>query len=148
MACHPCRYAGRRLDDGSGRAMLVRLIMKTLNRSHVVPRSICRLLRVLSRHESGGQPNWRSRKPDGRLPAPPHDETGHTWHHPDAILFSITRDGTAAHAPAGYLTDMPGFGDVLIGRRDLVCPGIHQVPLAETHYGPQAAEHRNQEKVK
>lgn len=60
-----------------------------------------------------GQPNWRSRKPDGRLPAPPHDETGHTWHHPDAILFSITRDGTAAHAPAGYLTDMPGFGDVL-----------------------------------
>ncbi len=60
-----------------------------------------------------GQPNWRKRKPDGRLPAPPHDVTGHTWHHPDAVLFSITRDGTAAHAPAGYLTDMPGFGDVL-----------------------------------
>lgn len=60
-----------------------------------------------------GQPNWRTRKPDGRLPAPPHNETGHTWHHPDAILFAITRDGTAAHAPAGYLTDMPGFGHVL-----------------------------------
>ena len=60
-----------------------------------------------------GHPEWQVRDAQGYLPAPPHDETGHTWHHPDAILFSITRDGTAAHAPAGYLTDMPGFGDVL-----------------------------------
>ena len=30
-----------------------------------------------------GQPNWRSRDPSGRLPAPPHDASGHTWHHPD-----------------------------------------------------------------
>src|SRR5690606_36629755 len=40
-----------------------------------------------------GQPNWRERREDGRLPAPPHDETGHTWHHPDAVLFDITRNG-------------------------------------------------------
>ena len=26
-----------------------------------------------------GQPNWRIRKPDGRMPAPPHDSSGHTW---------------------------------------------------------------------
>ncbi|MCY4361382.1 MAG: c-type cytochrome, partial [Gammaproteobacteria bacterium] len=25
-----------------------------------------------------GQPNWRSANDDGTLPAPPHDETGHT----------------------------------------------------------------------
>ena len=25
-----------------------------------------------------GQADWRSPGPDGRLPAPPHDETGHT----------------------------------------------------------------------
>lgn len=60
-----------------------------------------------------GQPDWRRRKPNGRLPAPPHDETGHTWHHPDQILFAITRDGFAAHAPEGYVTDMPGFDEVL-----------------------------------
>ena len=24
------------------------------------------------------QPNWRERGPDGRLPAPPHDASGHT----------------------------------------------------------------------
>src|SRR5689334_20690026 len=30
-----------------------------------------------------GQPNWRHRLPSGRMPAPPHDPTGHTWHHSD-----------------------------------------------------------------
>jgi mono/diheme cytochrome c family protein len=60
-----------------------------------------------------GEPNWRSRKPDGRLPAPPHDATGHTWHHPDEHLFKITRDGLAAFAPPGYETDMPAFAGTL-----------------------------------
>lgn len=61
-----------------------------------------------------GQPNWRTRKPDGRLPAPPHNETGHTWHHPDAHLFKITRNGLKPPlAPDGYESDMPAFVDVL-----------------------------------
>lgn len=60
-----------------------------------------------------GEPNWRERKPDGRLPAPPHDATGHTWHHPDAVLFETTKRGTAAVAPPGYESDMPGFADSL-----------------------------------
>ena len=59
-----------------------------------------------------GQPDWMKRKADGRLPAPPHDETGHTWHHSDTQLFTITRDGLAAIAP-GYESDMPAFRDVL-----------------------------------
>lgn len=57
-----------------------------------------------------GQPNWRSRLPNGRMPAPPHDETGHTWHHPDRMLFAITKQGLVPpYAPAGYESDMPGF---------------------------------------
>lgn len=60
-----------------------------------------------------GQPDWRVRLPNGRLPAPPHDEGGHTWHHPDNVLFEITRDGIAAHAPKGYESDMPAFGPKL-----------------------------------
>jgi mono/diheme cytochrome c family protein len=60
-----------------------------------------------------GQPDWRVRLPNGRLPAPPHDESGHTWHHPDRVLFEITRDGIAAHAPKGYESDMPAFGSKL-----------------------------------
>ena len=64
--------------------------------------------------ELQGQPDWRSPGPDGRLPAPPHDATGHTWHHGDDILFRITRDGTAAVVGGGYESDMPGFADALI----------------------------------
>jgi mono/diheme cytochrome c family protein len=60
-----------------------------------------------------GQPNWRERNPDGKLPAPPHDASGHTWHHPDAQLFDITKRGTAALAGAGYQTDMREFGSLL-----------------------------------
>lgn len=40
-----------------------------------------------------GQPDWRKPLPNGRLPAPPHDASGHTWHHPDEILFRITKEG-------------------------------------------------------
>ena len=61
-----------------------------------------------------GQPDWRVRKPDGRLPAPPHDETGHTWHHPDQHLFRLTRDGLEPPlALVGYESDMPAFADAL-----------------------------------
>ncbi|WP_413463852.1 c-type cytochrome [Alloyangia pacifica] len=60
-----------------------------------------------------GQPNWRSPGPDGRLPAPPHDASGHTWHHPDEVLFRITKLGTAAVVGNGYESNMPGFGDQL-----------------------------------
>mgnify|MGYP005992120861 CR=1 FL=1 len=60
-----------------------------------------------------GQPNWKSRLPSGRLPAPPHDASGHTWHHPDSVLFRITKEGPAAVVGGGYESDMPGFADVL-----------------------------------
>lgn len=62
-----------------------------------------------------GQANWRQRLPNGRLPAPPHDETGHTWHHPDAVLIDITKNGLVPEktAPKGYESDMPAFGKVL-----------------------------------
>jgi mono/diheme cytochrome c family protein len=60
-----------------------------------------------------GQPNWQDRLANGRLPAPPHDASGHTWHHPDAQLFDITKHGLAPYAPAGYQSDMPAFDGTL-----------------------------------
>lgn len=61
-----------------------------------------------------GQPDWRKRLPSGRLPAPPHDDSGHTWHHPDGQLFEITKYGLVPpNAPPGYESDMPAFGGVL-----------------------------------
>jgi S-disulfanyl-L-cysteine oxidoreductase SoxD len=62
-----------------------------------------------------GEPNWREKKPTGRMPAPPHDATGHTWHHADAVLVGITKFGLVPgkYAPPGYESDMPGFGGAL-----------------------------------
>lgn len=60
-----------------------------------------------------GQANWRQRLANGRLPAPPHDATGHTWHHPEAQLFALTKQGPAALVGDGYESDMPGYEGVL-----------------------------------
>jgi len=60
-----------------------------------------------------GQPDWRQRRPDGRLPAPPHDESGHTWHHPAAQLFALTKQGPAVIAGGGYQSDMPAYAGTL-----------------------------------
>ena len=62
-----------------------------------------------------GQPDWKTRKPNGRMPAPPHDASGHTWHHPDEQLVKITKHGVAAVVP-GYESDMPAFANVLSDR--------------------------------
>lgn len=61
-----------------------------------------------------GQPNWQSRGPDGVLPAPPHDASGHTWHHPDAVLMEIiTVGGQATYGGSGIVSGMPAFGGLL-----------------------------------
>ena len=59
-----------------------------------------------------GQPDWRRRTEDGRMPAPPHDDSGHTWHHADRDLFTITKHGVGAVVP-GYESDMPAFEGLL-----------------------------------
>ena len=60
-----------------------------------------------------GEPNWMERKPGGRLPAPPHDASGHTWHHADAQLFGIVKNGVTPYAGPGYQSDMPAFKAIL-----------------------------------
>jgi mono/diheme cytochrome c family protein len=60
-----------------------------------------------------GQPNWKMLLPSGRLPAPPHDKTGHTWHHTDDELIGITKLGLKPFAGDNYESDMPAFGAIL-----------------------------------
>lgn len=63
-----------------------------------------------------GAPDWRRAGPDGRFPAPPHDATGHTWHHGDGMLFEYTRRGGQAYLDdlgVSFDSGMPAFGDIL-----------------------------------
>lgn len=64
--------------------------------------------------EGEGQAGWQSPRRDGTYPAPPHDSSGHTWHHPDDVLLDIIRrGGEAAYGRPGFTSGMPGFGDQL-----------------------------------
>lgn len=60
-----------------------------------------------------GQANWTMRNSDGTLPAPPHDATGHTWHHGDQLLFELTKWGPSVVIGNDYNSAMPGFSDTL-----------------------------------
>lgn len=61
-----------------------------------------------------GQPDWRNRDENGMMPAPPHDENGHTWHHVDQLLFDLTKFGLARTANLeNYQTNMPVYEGVL-----------------------------------
>lgn len=61
-----------------------------------------------------GQPDWKTKLPGGTSPAPPHDDTGHTWEHPDRWLFHVIENGMAPPlVRPGYKSGMPAFGDKL-----------------------------------
>ena len=61
-----------------------------------------------------GEPDWQTANADGTLPAPPHDATGHTWHHADELLFRITKFGTQdALGLENYASNMPAFEGTL-----------------------------------
>lgn len=67
--------------------------------------------------ELQGQADWRSPDENGILPAPPHDETGHTWHHDNGLLFDYTKFGgqeaLARRGMVDFKSGMPGFAEVL-----------------------------------
>lgn len=41
-----------------------------------------------------GAPNWKTPNADGSYPPPPHDGSGHTWHHSDATLVELIQNGS------------------------------------------------------
>lgn len=62
-------------------------------------------------HNLEGAANWRVPLADGSYPPPPHDSSGHTWHHKDELLISIIQNGgNPKNKPL-----MPAFKDKLTG---------------------------------
>ena len=60
-----------------------------------------------------GQAGWRYTMVDDMRLAPPHDKSGNTWHHPNALLFKLTKYGFAAMIGSDYKVIMPICDDVL-----------------------------------
>ena len=63
-----------------------------------------------------GQEVWRQPDADGYMPAPPHDESGHTWHHSDEYLFLMTKYGLEEIIGQEYPNNMPAYNNVLSDR--------------------------------
>ena len=64
-----------------------------------------------------GQPAWQQPYEDGSFKAPPHDETGHTWHHSDAYLIESIKLGGARLDPNIGVSAMPAYEEVLTDRQ-------------------------------
>ncbi|MCA9901846.1 MAG: hypothetical protein KC433_26880, partial [Anaerolineales bacterium] len=57
--------------------------------------------------------DWNLPSSDGLIKAPPHDETGHTWHHNNAYLIeSIVKGGARLPSDAG-VSAMPAYENIL-----------------------------------
>jgi mono/diheme cytochrome c family protein len=57
-------------------------------------------------------PDWKRPDARGDLPPPPHDSTGHTWHHADGLLYRIVATGVT-DPTARRPSRMPAFGTAL-----------------------------------
>ena len=68
--------------------------------------------------ELRGEANWQTQNEDGSFRAPPHDASGHTWHHSDNLLLETIRHG-GARLPdnIGGTSKMPAFAEVLNDRQ-------------------------------
>jgi mono/diheme cytochrome c family protein len=60
-----------------------------------------------------GKPGWEERDALGELAPPPHDPTGHTWKHSDAMLYRMVRDGWRDPFNKTKRLTMPAYKDVL-----------------------------------
>jgi mono/diheme cytochrome c family protein len=81
-----------------------------------------------------GAPDWKTPNEDGSYPPPPHDSSGHTWHHPDRVLIAIIRDGSDFPQ-----SRMPAFGDRLT-QEDIEAI----LEFIKTSWGPQENAYQNQ----
>jgi S-disulfanyl-L-cysteine oxidoreductase SoxD len=77
-----------------------------------------------------GQPNWMLRDDPGYLPAPPHHQTDHTWHNPEAVLFDLTKHSLASVVSSDDKTRMPAFAGVLSDEQ------ISRYTRSSRHNGP------------
>lgn len=63
-----------------------------------------------------GEANWKLQNEDGSFRSPPHDISGHTWHHgDDALVESIELGGARLPDNIGGFSKMPAFEGVLTG---------------------------------
>jgi mono/diheme cytochrome c family protein len=96
-----------------------------------------------------GQQHWWEPGEKGRLPAPPHDESGHSWQHSDAELYELVAHSVYKFTAPGYQSDMPAFADILSDDqihavlafiKSTWPPGVRAYQAAQNPGGPTLAD--------
>ncbi len=96
-----------------------------------------------------GQARWWKPGPDGMLPAPPHDASGHTWQHSDAELHELVAHSVYKFTAPGYRSAMPAFAGRLSAREIAASiayikstwpPGVRAYQAAQNPGGPLLAD--------
>ena len=77
-----------------------------------------------------GVSEWKTVQPDGKLLPPPHDSSGHTWHHPDDLLLSIIAEGGEPSNSA-----MPAYADILTDEQTIAI-----LTFIKKSWGPEDRE--------
>ena len=100
-------------DNGASRDLLWPSDVTELALGRSVHRTLCAQCHGI---QGEGAPNWRQQNSDGTFPAPPHDSTGHAWHHSYGYLYRIIRDGGQVYEEfyeMPFTSVMPAFGNDL-----------------------------------
>jgi mono/diheme cytochrome c family protein len=74
----------------------------------------------------------------GRYGAPPHNDSGHTWHHHDQLLLQIVREGGMGDPSAFY--PMPAFGAQLSDEQIVSIIGYIKTLWTDEHRAYQQRE--------
>lgn len=83
-----------------------------------------------------GEEDWQMAALDGLSLAPPHDDSGHSWHHADDELFEMTKYGfdVLMGWEEGTST-MIGYGDILSDEEILAI-----LAFIKSNWSPQSLE--------
>ncbi len=60
-----------------------------------------------------GAVNWKVPDENLNYPPPPHDDTGHSWHHPDRVIYEAIREGLRDSLRPDQPVRMQSFGEKL-----------------------------------
>lgn len=96
-----------------------------------------------------GAPNWRQPNELGEMPAPPHNQDGHTWKHADGMLYQIVQQGWRDPFNKTKRLTMPAFArnlspaqtrDVIAYLKTLWTPEQRRFQQEESQHQPFPTE--------
>lgn len=79
------------------------------------------------RENARGAPKWHQRDVSGNFPPPPLDGSAHTWHHPEALLVEMIRNGSSTMPSFDSRLSENDIGDIIYWFQSLWPDDLYQM---------------------